>query len=71
MKQDLDIVTILEKQRKCIKDIQTLKNIINVHDDPDEMTMCGIHEFDLTPTKEIVVEPVELERFDSRGEINI
>ena len=45
---------MLEKQRKCMKDIQTLKEKMNVRDDPDEMTMCGIHEFELTPTKEIV-----------------
>ena len=41
----MDIVNILEKQRKCLRDIDKIQNILEISDDSQE-EMCGIFEYD-------------------------
>ena len=43
-KEDLDIVNILEKQRKCLNDIETVKKKFGIADHPTVKE--GIFEFE-------------------------
>ena len=50
-KEDLDIVNILEKQRKCLHDIETVKKKLGIDDHCCEHAAVkeGIFEYELTP----------------------